>query len=31
MVDVEKEIKDITDQIVAKYDPEKIILFGSAL
>ena len=30
MVDVEKEIKDITDQIVAKYDPEKIILFGSA-
>ena len=25
--DVEKEIKDITDQIVAKCDPEKIILF----
>ncbi len=30
MVDVENEIKDITDQIVAKYNPEKIILFGSA-
>lgn len=30
MIDIQKEIKDITDQIVAKYKPEKIILFGSA-
>lgn len=30
MVDIEKEIQDIADQIVKKYSPEKIILFGSA-
>ncbi len=27
---LEAEIKNITDQIVKKYQPEKIILFGSA-
>jgi len=27
---VEKEIEDITRQIIDKYNPEKIILFGSA-
>ncbi|MDO8445473.1 MAG: nucleotidyltransferase domain-containing protein [Deltaproteobacteria bacterium] len=30
MIDIEKEIKDITEQIVDKYKPEKVILFGSA-
>ena len=30
MIDVESEIKDIARQIVEKYHPEKIILFGSA-
>lgn len=29
-IDFEKEIKSITSQIVEKYEPEKIILFGSA-
>jgi uncharacterized protein len=29
-VDFEKEIKSITAQIIEKYKPEKIILFGSA-
>ena len=29
-IDIQKEIKDITDQIVDKYKPEKVILFGSA-
>jgi predicted nucleotidyltransferase len=29
-VDLSKEIEDITQQIVTKYKPEKIILFGSA-
>jgi predicted nucleotidyltransferase len=29
-VDFEKEIKSITSQIIEKYKPEKIILFGSA-
>jgi uncharacterized protein len=28
--DVTKEIENITRQIIEKYDPEKIILFGSA-
>ena len=28
--DFEKEIKNITHQIIEKYKPEKIILFGSA-
>ena len=28
---MEKEIKDITQQIIDKYHPEKIILFGSAV
>jgi predicted nucleotidyltransferase len=28
-IDFEKEIKSITTQIVEKYKPEKIILFGS--
>lgn len=27
--DFEKEIESITEQIIKKYDPEKIILFGS--
>jgi predicted nucleotidyltransferase len=30
VIDVESEIRDITRQIVEKYHPEKIILFGSA-
>jgi predicted nucleotidyltransferase len=30
MIDVENEIHDIARQIVEKYHPEKIILFGSA-
>ena len=29
-VDIEKEIESITDQIIKKYNPDKIILFGSA-
>ncbi|MFB3884614.1 MAG: nucleotidyltransferase domain-containing protein [Thermodesulfobacteriota bacterium] len=29
-IDFEKEIESITSQIVEKYRPEKIILFGSA-
>jgi len=29
-VDFEKEIESITSQIIEKYKPEKIILFGSA-
>jgi len=29
-MDFEKEIEDITAQIIEKYKPEKIILFGSA-
>ncbi|HUL37080.1 MAG TPA: nucleotidyltransferase domain-containing protein [Thermodesulfobacteriota bacterium] len=29
-LDFEKEIQDITRQIIEKYKPEKIILFGSA-
>jgi predicted nucleotidyltransferase len=29
-VDFEKEIKSITSQIIEKYKPEKIILFGNA-
>ena len=29
-IDFEKEIESITSQIVQKYGPEKIILFGSA-
>ena len=29
-IDFEKEIESITAQIVEKYKPEKIILFGSA-
>jgi len=29
--ELEAEIKNITSQIVAKYKPEKIILFGSAV
>jgi predicted nucleotidyltransferase len=28
--DLDKEIQDITQQIIEKYSPEKIILFGSA-
>jgi len=28
--DVEKEIQNITQQIIEKYKPEKVILFGSA-
>lgn len=27
---IEKEIQDITQQLVKKYKPEKVILFGSA-
>lgn len=30
MIDIEKEIQDIAGQIIEKYQPEKIILFGSA-
>lgn len=30
MIDIEKEIQSIADQIIEKYRPEKIILFGSA-
>ena len=30
-LDFEKEIKSITAQIIEKYKPEKIILFGSAV
>src|SRR3989338_9382463 len=30
MVDIERQIEDITKQIVKKYKPQKIILFGSA-
>ena len=29
-LDIEKEIKSITTQLIEKYGPEKIILFGSA-
>jgi predicted nucleotidyltransferase len=29
-VDFQSEIKSITNQIIEKYNPEKIILFGSA-
>jgi len=29
-IDFEKEINNITSQIIEKYKPEKIILFGSA-
>jgi len=29
-LDFEREIKNITQQIIEKYKPEKIILFGSA-
>ncbi len=29
-IDYEEAIKNITDQIIEKYKPEKIILFGSA-
>ena len=29
-LDLDKEILDITQQIIKKYSPEKIILFGSA-
>ncbi len=29
-LDLEKEIQDITHQIIEKYKPDKIILFGSA-
>jgi predicted nucleotidyltransferase len=29
-IDVNREIENITDQIIEKYKPEKIILFGSA-
>ena len=29
-IDIEKEIKKITAQIIQKYNPDKIILFGSA-
>lgn len=29
-IDFEEEVKNITNQIVRKYKPEKIILFGSA-
>jgi len=28
--DIEKEIRNITSQILEKYKPEKVILFGSA-
>ena len=28
--DLDAEIKNITDQIIKKYKPQKIILFGSA-
>ena len=30
MPDISKEIREIADQIVERYRPEKIILFGSA-
>lgn len=30
VIDVESEIQDIARQIIEKYHPEKIILFGSA-
>ena len=30
MIDIESEIQDIARQIVEKYHPDKIILFGSA-
>lgn len=30
-VNLQKEIKAITEQIIRKYKPEKIILFGSAV
>ncbi len=30
-VNLQKEIKEITKQIIEKYKPEKIILFGSAV
>lgn len=29
-IDVQKEIESITQQILSKYKPEKVILFGSA-
>ena len=29
-IDIEKQIKSITSQIIKKYKPDKIILFGSA-
>ncbi len=31
VLDIEKEIEDIAEQIIEKYRPEKIILFGSAV
>jgi uncharacterized protein len=30
-IDIEKEIENITAQIIQKYNPDKIILFGSAV
>ena len=30
-IDLEKEIESITQQIIEKYGPEKIVLFGSAV
>jgi predicted nucleotidyltransferase len=30
MPDISREIQEIADQIIEKYQPEKIILFGSA-
>jgi len=30
-IDLEKEIESITQQIIEKYEPEKIVLFGSAV
>lgn len=29
-MDIQKEIENISSQIIAKYKPEKVILFGSA-
>ncbi len=30
-IDIQREIEDIAEQIIEKYRPEKIILFGSAV
>jgi predicted nucleotidyltransferase len=30
-IDLNREIESVTEQIVEKYNPEKIILFGSAV